>query len=104
MKPAWALPMAALLVAGAAAQNFTQRGFLQTTGLLFPQDAAHDSSHPTGGVLLRYEASYKLRGGWRVAGALDARTDTHRTVEREFALDWWDRTRLRPAFSVRRLE
>ena len=45
-----------LLAAAAPAQNFTQRGFLETTALLFPQDAPNDSSHAVGEALFRYEA------------------------------------------------
>ncbi len=87
----------------AAAQDFSQRGFLETTGLLFPQTAPNDSSHGIGEALFRYEAFYKLSPNLRFAGAIDARTDTHLETEREWGLSWWDRERRRPAFEVRRL-
>ena len=86
-----------LLAAVAAAQDFSQRGFLETTGLLFPQTAPNDSGHATGEALFRYEAFYKLTPGFRLAGGFDARADTHLETEREFSLSWWDRSRLRPA-------
>jgi len=87
----------------AAAQDFSQRGFLENTGLFFPQQATNDSSHAVGEWLLRYEAAYKLAPGLKISGAFDARTDTHLETGREFHLSWWDRERRRPAFEVRRL-
>jgi hypothetical protein len=83
-------------------QSFNQRGFLETTFMAFPQTAPNDSSHAAGESLFRYEAFYKLTN-FRFAGAIDARTDTHHETERTPALSWWDRTRQRPAFAVRRL-
>ena len=92
-----------LLVASAAhAQNFSQRGFLETTALVFPQTAPNDSGHAVGEALFRYEAFYKLTN-LRFAGAIDARTDTHQETARDWGGPWWDRTRRRPLFSVRRL-
>src|SRR5437763_9388030 len=92
-----------LLAAVAAAQDFSQRGFLESTGLFFPQAAANDSSHAVGEWLFRYEASYKLAPGLKLSGGIDARTDTHRETERELGLSWWDRERRRPLLAVRRL-
>src|SRR4051794_5165492 len=98
------MKLALILVASlAAAQDFSQRGFLEGTGLLFPQTAPNDASHAVGEWLLRYEASYKLAPGLKISGALDARTDTHHETERNFHLSWWDRERHRPAFAIRRL-
>jgi len=85
------------------AQTFTQRGFLETTGLLYPQAAPNDSSYAVGEALFRYEAFYRPVPGLQLAGALDAQTDTHHQTERSFGLSWWDRNRQRPAFAVRRL-
>ena len=84
------------------AQSFTQRGFLETTAILYPQAAPNDSGRALGEVLFRYEAFYKL-ANFRFAGAIDARSDTHQETERSFGMDWWDRTRQRPAFATRRL-
>ena len=92
-----------LLAWAAAAQDFSQRGFLQTSGIFFPQTAPNDSSHAVGEALFRYEAFYKIAPSLRVAGGIDARTDTHHETEREWGLSWWDRNRQRPAFAVRRL-
>src|ERR1041384_116047 len=87
----------------AAAQNFSQRGFLENTGLFFPQSAPNDSGHVVGEWLFRYEASYKLAPGLKLSGGFDARTDTHHETEREFGFSWWDRERQRPAVAGRRL-
>jgi hypothetical protein len=86
-----------------SAQDFTQRGFWETRGFLFPQTAPNDSAHVVADSLFRYEASKALLPGLRVAGAFDARTDTHQQTEREFRIDFGDRSIRRPALSVRRL-
>ncbi len=91
-----------LLAAAAPAQNFTQRGFLETTALVFPQDAPNDSVHAVGEALFRYEAFYKLTD-LRFAAAVDARIDTHQETDRTWGDVWWDRARRRPLFAVRSL-
>jgi hypothetical protein len=92
-----------LLATTCAAQDFTQRGFLDLRLLAFPQTAANDNSHAIGDALLRYEASRALLPALRLHAAVDARTDTHRQTERSARLDWQDRSIQRPALSVRRL-
>jgi hypothetical protein len=91
-----------LAAAAAWGQNFSQRGFLETTALVFPQAAPNDSAPAVGEALFRYEAFYKLTN-LRFAGAVDARTDTHRETARDWGGAWWDRGRRRPLFAVRRL-
>jgi hypothetical protein len=91
------------LAAAAAAQDFSQRGFLETGGQFYPQTATNDRARAVGEAQFRYEAFYKPLAGLQLAGAIDARTDTHRQTERELGLSWWDRERRRPAFEVRRL-
>ena len=86
-----------------AAQSFTQRGFLETGAEVYPQTAVNDSSHIAAESLFRYEAFYKVGSSLRLAGAIDARTDTHLETERDWGLSFWDRERRRPAFEVRRL-
>jgi hypothetical protein len=93
----------ALAPVGLLAQSFTQRGFLEVRATGYPQTAPGDSGRLVAGSLLRYEASFRLSPALRLAGALGARTDTHRQTAREFGLDWQDRSLLRPALSVRRL-
>jgi hypothetical protein len=93
-----------LLAAGClAAQSFSHRGFLENAAFLFPQEATGDRAHVVSEVLLRYEAFWKIGGPFKIAGSIDARTDTHREVERRWHLSWQDREQKRPAFAVRRL-
>jgi len=96
-------PLALLFAVALHAQTFEQRGFLETTAAVYPDTAPGDSSHAVGEALFRYEAFYKPISSLRFAGAIDARTDTHLETERAAGLSWWDRTRQRPAFAVRRL-
>jgi hypothetical protein len=85
----------------AAAQNFTQRGFLETSLELYPDTAPNDSSHAVDDDLFRYQASYTPWAWFRLAGAFDARFDTHQQTDRSADLDWQDRTLKRPALSLR---
>lgn len=96
------LPVFVFSLAGTA-QDFTQRGFLETGFTLFPQTARNDSSHAVLESNLEYQAAYKLRPWLRFEGSIDARIDTHRQVERTLHLDWQDRSLQRPALSVREL-
>ncbi|HWR54345.1 MAG TPA: hypothetical protein VN428_24775 [Bryobacteraceae bacterium] len=95
----WALFLA--LGAPLLAQDFTQRGFFEARFTSFPHSAPNDSGHAVGEGLFRYEASYRLSPGWKLNGGMDARSDTHRQVDRTAHLSWWDRERARPAFAVR---
>ena len=88
-------------VSPAAAQNFSQRGFLESDLTLYPETAPNDSSHAIDDNLFRYEASYKALPWLRLAGSFDARFDTHQQTERTAHLDWQDRSLLRAAFSAR---
>jgi hypothetical protein len=92
-----------LISSVALAQDFNQRGFLDTRFVFYPQTVPNDSGRAVGEALFRYEASKQLAPGLRFFGAFDARTDTHRQVERRWRLNADDRTIQRPAFSVRRL-
>jgi hypothetical protein len=92
-----------LLSLTAAAQNFTQRGFLASSLSLYPDTVPNDSSHAIDDSLFRYEASYKATSWLRLSGSFDARFDTHEQVERSAHLDWQDRSLRRPAFSLREL-
>jgi hypothetical protein len=99
-KLAWAL-LPALVLLPAVAQNFSQRGFLETGLTLYPDTAPNDSGQAVDQSLFRYEASYKVRPWLRIGGSLDARFDTHKQVERTAHLDWQDRSLLRPSLSAR---
>lgn len=96
----WLL-LAVATVAGA--QDFTQRGFLDLTGVGYPQTAPNDSGQAVGEVLFRYEAFYKLGSGFRFVAGFDARMDTHQQTERWLHLSLLDREWQRPAFALRRL-
>jgi hypothetical protein len=97
---AWAL-LPALLCVPSAAQNFSQRGFLESSLELYPETAPNDSGHAVDDDLFRYEVSYKPWTWLRLAGSFDARVDTHQQTDRSAALDWQDRTLKRPALSLR---
>jgi hypothetical protein len=90
-----------LFLLPAAAQNFSQRGFLENDLTLYSETAPNDSSHAIDDSLLRYEASYKALSWLRLAGSFDARFDTHEQVDRTAHLDWRDRSLRRPALSAR---
>ncbi|HEU0122620.1 MAG TPA: hypothetical protein VFQ91_18960 [Bryobacteraceae bacterium] len=98
MKPL--LPL--LLAAALAGQAYQQRGYLDLRTTLFPQDGFNDNGHVIADALFRYEASAKLTPWFKLNGAIDARSDTHRQTERSARFDWQDRGFLRPAFSFRR--
>jgi len=89
--------------AGAWGQSFTQRGFLETDFIGYPQTVPNDSGQAIGEALFRYEAFYKLNSDWQFAGGIDARSDTHAQVDRAWQLSWDDRERRRPSFAVRQL-
>lgn len=95
--------LALLLLATASHAQFTQRGFFEARTTLYPQTAPGDSGRAVVEGLLRWEPSAQLSPTLKLLGGLDARTDTHRQVEREGRLDWQDRRAQRPAFSLRRL-
>jgi len=93
----------ALLLLTLLGQQFEQRGFIENRTVAYPQTAPNDSAHAVSEMLFREEASYKFTPWLTLSGAFDARTDSHRQTEREWAVNGDDRTILRPAFSVRRL-
>ena len=92
-----------LLALSLAAQDFTQRGFLDFQFTAYPQPAPLDSGRAIGEALLRYDPAYKISSRLRLAASLEARTDSHRQVERSGGLSWQDRGLQRPAFAVRQL-
>ncbi len=101
MKP---IALALLLVAApAAAQTVEQRGFIETRGELYPQPGRPDAARAIGGALFRYELAIDAARWLRVRGSLDAQIDTDRQVDRAWRIDIGDRTRQRPALSIRTL-
>jgi len=89
--------LAALLLA----QSLTQRGFIETRMLTYPQDAPNDSANFVGDALLRWEGQYKAKSWLSFSGSFDARTDTHHQVARTWPVDWDGRQTQRPALSMR---
>jgi len=85
------------------AQTYTQRGFLETQGTFYPQEAPHDRAHAVGESLFRYEGFYNPAQSIQLAGGLDFRIDTHRQAGRDFRLSWQNRETRRPTGEVRRL-
>jgi hypothetical protein len=55
-----------------------------------------------GEALFRYEFSRTLIGPLKIFGTTETRTDTHRQSERRFYVNFGDRRRQRPPFSIRR--
>ncbi len=99
----WSSAVLLLGALPAFGQAFAQRGFFETRLVAYPQTAPGDRGRGVAEALLRYEGTWKPLPGWRFASNLDARTDTHRQVERAWDLSWQDREIRRPAFAVRRL-
>jgi len=95
--------MRLLVVLLLLSQDYSQRGFVESQGTFFPQQAANDTAHVIGEVHLRYEGFYKPRSDFQIAGAIDVRNDTHHQTERRGRFDWEDRGRQRPLFSLGRL-
>jgi hypothetical protein len=87
----------------ATAQDFTERGFLDSTAWFYPQTAPGDSGQEVGQEWLQYEAFWKVSDSLRLAGGIDAEVDTHEQIARTLQLSWWDREEQRPAFEVRRI-
>src|SRR5689334_3131638 len=95
----------AILLAAAtcSAQTFTQRGFLENRGTIYPQDSTNDHANTIGESLFRYEGFYKPNQSFQFAGAIDLSIDTHHQVSRDLKLSWFDRELQRPLAEVRRL-
>lgn len=89
------------LLLALAQVNFEQRGFFDTTTFLFPQTTLNDRGRVVTEGLLRYETIVKLPPSFRFSASVDAQADTHRQTQRTFDFAADDRTRLRPAFSLR---
>jgi len=87
----------------ASAQAVAQKGFLELKGIGYPQTTPQDATQAVGEALLRYEASGKPAGWLKIAGALDARGDTHDQTAWD-GVDVEDRGIRRPGLSVRRLD
>jgi hypothetical protein len=99
---AFCILLGVLSGAEASAQVFSQRGFVEGRVLVYPQTAPNDDRRIGADVLLRWVA-FVRPASWRGrGGAFPPRADTIGQVDESWRIDWQDRTRLRPALSIRR--
>jgi hypothetical protein len=106
MRLALPLPLVALLTllpVNAPAQVYSQKGFLETKGIAYPQTTVKDDTQLVGEALLRYEAAAKPTAWLWLNGALDARADTHDQTDWD-GISWSDRSARQPGLAVRRLD
>ncbi len=87
----------------ASAQTFSQRGFVEGTGIVYFQPTPVDDRQLIGEALFRQEASWTPASWFSLAGAFDARTATDNRVDPAWRFDCADRGLKRPAACVRRL-
>jgi hypothetical protein len=85
------------------AQTVTQRGFVEASGELFPQDAPNDPTNAVGDALIRDDVFVTLFDWLQLAGGAEARANSHDQVESSWRVDVRDRTARRPRLSLRRL-
>ena len=87
----------------AHAQGFSQRGFMELSGNIYPQIVPDDSAHGIGEARFRYEPKWQPKAWLTLATSLEARIDTHHQDARSLHIDWRERSLQRPALSVRQL-
>jgi len=98
------LAVAALVCASpASAQPLTYRGFVETRGLLFPQDASNDTENAVGDFTARGEVFAEPTGWLQLAASIDLRANSHDQVDDDWTPDLLDRSLRRPPISIRRL-
>ena len=85
------------------AQTLTQRGFVDGSAVLFPQEALNDPTQVMGDMLARGELIVKPAPWVQFAGGLDLRANSHDQVEDGWRFDVDDRGIRRPRVSLRRL-
>ena len=76
--PRMRFAIALLAAALCHSQTFTQRGYFETRTYLYPQTAPGDRGHVIAESMLHYETAWRATPDLRIAGAIDAQTDTHR--------------------------
>jgi len=86
-----------------AAQVVSQRGFIDGSVVLFPQEAPNDPVRVIGDLLARDDVFVKPAPWLQFAGGIDLRANTHDQVEDSWRVDLTDRTIRRPRVAVRRL-
>ena len=91
------------VTAPANAQTFSQRGFVESRVLFYPQDTLNDSTNLVADLLVREEATVKLAPWLQFAGAGDVRANSHDQVDAGWTFDFFDRGLQRPMVSIRRI-
>jgi hypothetical protein len=91
------------LAAVTSGQTVTQRGFVEGSAWLFPQQAPNDPTRAVGDLLAREDVFFKAAPWVQFAGGLDVRANSHDQVEDRWRLDLDDRGVTRPRASLRRL-
>ena len=91
-----ALAVFVSLASTAAAQIVTQRGFIDGSVQLFPQEALNDRTRAVGDLLARDEVFVKPAPWLQFAGGIDMRANTHDQVDDSWRVDLTDRTIRRP--------
>lgn len=95
--------VAVVVCSTASAQTVSQRGFVEGSGWLYPQEAPNDQTRVVGDLLAREELFVKAAPWIQFAGGLDVRANTHDQVEDTWRIDFSDRGIRRPRLSIRRL-
>ena len=86
----------------ASAQTFTQRGLVDGSMFVFPQEAPNDPTRIVADALVREEAVLKLAPWIQFSAGADLRANSHDQIDDGW-LDIQDRGARRPRASVRRL-
>ncbi len=87
----------------ASAQTLTQRGFVEGSLSLFPQQALNDPTHAVGDLLVRDDVFVKPAPWIQFAAGFELRANSHEQVDDRWRLDVSDRGVRRPRASIRRL-
>ncbi len=95
--------LACIATSTATAQTLTQRGFVEGSTLLFPQQAPNDPTRAVGDLLAREDVFFKPAPWIQFAGGIDLRANSHGQVDDRWSLDLDDRGPRRPRASLRRL-
>ena len=86
-----------------AAQVPWAPGFVETKGLLFPEETPNDTTQAVADLLWRQELIAKPASWLQFVAGGDFRANTHDQVEDVWRVDWEDRGLRPPRISVRRL-
>jgi hypothetical protein len=92
-----------LTASDALTQSLSERGFVDVSGALYPQDASNDPTNAVVDFRTRGELFWQPAAWLQLAGGVDVRANTHDQVSSSWVPDLSDRGVLRPALSVRRL-